>query len=164
MSDHNVSGWAWSCIGDLGEVSGGLTKNSSRSGLSNQLPYLRVANVYANELRLDDISQLGVKDTELKRVLLKKGDLLVVEGNGSIDQIGRVAEWQGQITPCTHQNHLIKIRPFTPDGRFILYWLLSADGRDEIVRVASSTSGLHTLSLSKVRCFLTPWCPLPEQY
>ena len=76
----------------------GLRKNSSKANLAITLPYLRVANVYANELRLDDIAEIGVTQAESARALLVTGDLLVVEGNGSVDQIGRVALWSGEIS------------------------------------------------------------------
>ena len=68
------------------------------------------------------------------------------------------------ISPCLHQNHLIKVR-FAISGleSFVLYWLLSPDGREQVVRAASSTSGLHTLSLSKVASLPAPVAPLPEQ-
>jgi len=39
--------------------------------------------------------KIGVLEEELERSLLLKGDLLIVEGNGSRDQIGRVAIWMG---------------------------------------------------------------------
>jgi type I restriction enzyme, S subunit len=84
-------GWCWASVEQIGEVTGGLTKNQKRDALPTRLPYLRVANVYANELRLDDLLTIGVEGSEIKRVLLQDGDLLVVEGNGSTDQIGRVA-------------------------------------------------------------------------
>ncbi|MDH5641850.1 MAG: restriction endonuclease subunit S, partial [Nitrospira sp.] len=156
--------WRWTTVGDISSVTGGLTQNSKRDGLPVQLPYLRVANVYANELRLDQVFEIGVQEGELPRVLLEQGDLLVVEGNGSLDQIGRVAVWSGAIEPCLHQNHLIKIR-FVPAaiGRFALYWLISSAGRGQITRVASSTSGLHTLSISKVQALKLPLAPLFEQ-
>ena len=105
-----LANWHWTSVGELGDVSGGITKNSSKTNLPVTLPYLRVANVYANELRLDDIAEIGVTKAESARALLVKGDLLVVEGNGSIDQVGRVAVWSGRISPCLHQNHLIKVR------------------------------------------------------
>jgi type I restriction enzyme, S subunit len=160
-----LANWRWTSVGDLGDVSGGVTKNSSKANLPITLPYLRVANVYANELRLDDVAEIGVTQAESVRALLAKGDLLIVEGNGSIDQIGRVAIWSGKISPCLHQNHLIKVR-FAISGLepFVLYWLLSPDGREHVVRAASSTSGLHTLSLSKVASLPAPLAPLPEQH
>jgi type I restriction enzyme S subunit len=157
-------GWCWASMGQLGAVSGGLTKNAKRDELPRRLPYLRVANVYANELRLDDVEEIGVADTEIERTLLRRGDLLVVEGNGSLDQVGRVALWDGSISPCLHQNHLIKVRLNDIElASWALNWLLSPGGRVEVQRVASSTSGLHTLSISKVARLPVPLCPTLEQ-
>jgi len=156
--------WVWTTLEKLGAVSGGVTKNAGRANQPHRLPYLRVANVYANRLDLNEIAFIDASEVDLKRTLLQKGDLLVVEGNGSIDQIGRVALWSGAIDPCIHQNHIIKVRFAIPNvGRFMLYWLLSPDGRREVVRVASSTSGLHTLSLSKVGSLPVCLAPLDEQ-
>ena len=157
-------GWCWASCDQLGDVSGGLTKNSTRSSFSLQLPYLRVANAYANALRLDDVEKIGLHESEVDRVLLQRNDLLIVEGNGSVEQIGRVALWDGSIDPCVHQNHIIKVRFGNGSiAHWSLAWLLSPPGRAHIVRAASSTSGLHTLSLSKVRSLPVPLCPLPEQ-
>ena len=158
-------GWRWTNMESTGVVSGGLTKNSKRNKLFQQMPYIRVANVYADKLKLEDISNIGIKESEIERVLLEKGDLLVVEGNGSLDQIGRAALWDGSISPCVHQNHIIKVR-FNPTkiGKYILLWLLSKKGRKEITNVASSTSGLYTLSISKVASLFVPFPPLAEQH
>jgi len=158
-------GWVWASIEQLGQVIGGITKNRQRGRLPLKVPYLRVANVYANELRLDDIEEIGVTETELQRVLLCPGDLLIVEGNGSRDQIGRVALWDGSIYPCAHQNHLIKIRLIEKDiAHYVLYWLLSPLGRSVIEDLASSTSGLYTLSLSKVAAVPVPLPPTSERH
>ena len=158
-------GWAWVNTAQIGEVSGGLTKNSKRDQLPDKIPYLRVANVYANKLDLKEVSEIGITESEVQRVLLKKGDLLIVEGNGSIDQIGRVAVWNDAIRPCAHQNHLIKVRSSAGiDEKYALYFLLSGEGRENIKRVASSTSGLHTLSLSKVENLPIPLCSSEEQH
>jgi type I restriction enzyme S subunit len=151
-------------VDQLGDVSGGLTQNVKREVLPLQLPFLRVANVYSNELRLDDVKSIGVSEAEVGRVQLAPRDLLIVEGNGSIEQIGRVALWDGTIDPCLHQNHLIKVR-FTPVAlaTWSLCWLLAPAGRVAIERAASSTSGLHTLSISKVQRLPLPLAPLAEQ-
>lgn len=150
--------WKWLRVENIGEVSGGLAKNSHRGECSHKMPYLRVANVYAGHLLLDEIKYIGVNENEVDKLLLKEGDLLIVEGNGSIDQIGRVAVWGGQISPCIHQNHIIKIRFADPtDSLYALYWLLSPDGREHIKKVASSTSGLHTLSISKIKKLPIPF-------
>ena len=150
-------GWVWASVDQVGLVSGGLTKNQKRKDIEIQCPYLRVANVYTNRLDLSDVHMIGVAEGELDRVLLKKDDVLVVEGNGSIDQIGRVAIWDGSIDGCVHQNHLIKIRcsEVLPSW-YVLVWCMSPAGRDYIRRVASSTAGLHTLSISKIQALPVP--------
>ncbi len=157
-------GWCWALVDQLGDVNGGLTQNSKRRDLRLQVPFLRVANVYADEVRLDTVKEIGVTEAERERTQLVAGDLLIVEGNGSIDQIGRVALWNAAIAPCVHQNHLIRVR-FEPVAlaRWTLGWLLSPSGRIAIEQAASSTSGLHTLSLSKVSHLPVPLPPLTEQ-
>ena len=164
LGDERSAEWIDTTIGDVGEVISGLTKNPKREGLPRKLPYLRVANVYANELRLDEIEYIGVADRELEKLLVRQGDLLIVEGNGRPDQVGRVALWDGSIENCVHQNHLIKVRfgsRVVP--QWALTWLLSPGGRREIEGVSSSTSGLHTLSTGKVARLPIPVPPVPDQ-
>ena len=158
------SGWFNFSLDMLAEISGGLTKNAKRGSFKEKVPYLRVANVYANELKLDEIATIGIQENEKARTLLQTNDLLIVEGNGSIEQIGRVAIWNNTINPCYHQNHLIKARcyPFVLP-KFALYFLISPMGRERIINIASSTTGLHTLSLTKVANLIIPVCSLAEQ-
>ena len=162
---RGARGWTDTQIGAVAQVISGLTKSPKREALPRKLPYLRVANVYANELRLEQIEYIGVADQELEKLLLREGDLLVVEGNGSPDQIGRVALWDGSIPDCLHQNHLIKVR-FRKEvmPQWAMTWLLSPGGRHEIEQVSSSTSGLHTLSTGKVARLPVPIPPLAEQH
>lgn len=163
-TDNLPKVWRDFYLSDLSEITGGLTKNGKRNDFEEKAPYLRVANVYANKLLLDEISYIGIQEAEKARTALKKGDLLVVEGNGSIEQIGRVAMWDGSIEPCYHQNHLIKSRTYAKvNSKYILYFLMSATGRKRIVEVASSTTGLHTLSLTKVSNLVIPYPSEEEQ-
>lgn len=151
-------------ITDFFEISGGITKNSNRNSLPMKMPYLRVANVYYNSLDLKEIKQIGVKKSEITEKLLKKDDLLFVEGNGSKDQIGRVAIWNGSIDPCLHQNHIIKGRPIgTMLSKYALFYLISGAGREQILQVASSTSGLYTLSTGKIENLRIPYCDKHNQ-
>ena len=155
--------WTWARLVQLAKVSGGATKNPMRRDLAKQVPYLRVANVYANELRLNDIQCIGVAAGEVDAYRLQAGDLLIVEGNGSIEQVGRVAMWDGSIAGCIHQNHIIKARIHDKDiARYVLNWMLSPVGRKVIQIAASSTSGLHTLSISKVQGIPVPLPPIQE--
>ena len=149
---------------DFFEISSGLTKNSKRTELPLKMPYLRVANVYYNKLDLSEIKHIGVNQSEVEKTILKKEDLLFVEGNGSKEQIGRVALWDGSIEKCLHQNHLIKgrkLKGMLP--KYALFYLISSFGRKQILDVASSTSGLYTLSTNKVRNLKIPYVELEEQ-
>ena len=97
-------GWLWVRLGNISDVSGGLTKNQKRNSLPRKMKYLRVANVYSDKILTDDVYKIGVTEGEAKKVALKVGDLLIVEGNGSIEQIGRVAVWEGELPACGHQS------------------------------------------------------------
>ena len=157
-------GWLWVRLGNISDISGGITKNQRRNNHPLKMKYLRVANVYADKILTDDVYKIGVTEGEAKKVVLEVGDLLIVEGNGSIEQIGRVAMWDGEFPACGHQNHLIRVRLATKSApRFFLQFLLSPLGRDLIVKEASSTSGLHTLSISKVSNLIVPVASSGEQ-
>jgi type I restriction enzyme, S subunit len=156
--------WLWVKIEEAFTVSGGITVNSRRSKIKTVVPYLRVANVFFNSLDLTEIKVIGASMEEVIRYRLENGDLLIVEGNGSPGQIGRVAVWDASISNCIHQNHLIRARPKLKSlSRFTLYWLMSPMGRSFIEDVSSSTSGLHTLSISKVGGLPLPLISIEEQ-
>lgn len=158
-------GWEWCRASNIGFVIGGLTKNAAkRGGHKRLLPYLRVANVYANRLDLSDLQEIGVTDSEVEKLLLEKDDLLVVEGNGSRDQVGRIARWDGSVDPCVHQNHVIKVRLGDPKvAPWALYWFLSPSGRTLIEEQARTSTGLYNLSTGKVANLPIPLPPLAEQ-
>ena len=157
-------GWIWVKLCEVSKVSGGLTKNAKRQSLEIQLPFLRVANVYFNSLNLTDMHMIGIKENEVERVRLQKDDLLFVEGNGSIEQIGRAALWNGAIENCVHQNHLIKARLSNQViPKFAVHFFCSMNGRDKIKEQANSTSGLHTLNLGKISKLELPLPPISEQ-
>ncbi len=160
-----VNRWETGKLGKVADVSGGITKNAKQNANKPLHPYLRVANVYANKLDLTDVQCIGADENEYNKTLLKKGDLLFVEGNGSKAQIGRVAIWNGEIKGCLHQNHIIKARPLEKLlSKYCMYFFLSRGGRNQIESVAVTTSGLYTLSITKVKNLELPIPSLEEQH
>lgn len=155
-------------LGDVAEIQGGLQVTLKRKTLPISVPYLRVANVHRGGLDLSEIKQMNVTDRELERTALRKGDLLVVEGHGNPSEIGRVAVWDGSITTCTHQNHLIRVR--VDESRMLPEYaesyLNSTVGRRHLLRSAKTTSGLNTISTSTVRSapVMVPQLPLQEEF
>ena len=152
-------------LSDVASITGGLTKNSNRNKMKLKLPYLRVANVSYAKIDVSEMLEIGLTEDEKAKTLLSHDDLLFVEGNGSPDQIGRVALWRNEITPCVHQNHLIKARFISHliVPCFALYYFMSQESRKQIRSKAVSTSGLYTLSVSKISNLLIPTPPLSLQ-
>lgn len=157
-------GWEWVRISDLAEVQGGIQKTQLRTPVKQHFPYLRVANVQRDALRLEEIERFELTMDELERWRLIAGDLLIVEGNGSAEEIGRCAVWTGAIDPCVYQNHLIRVRCFQQDCMaFIKLFLNAPSGAEEMKRLAITTSGLYNLSVGKIRNYAVPMAPLAEQ-
>ena len=132
--------------------------------VKNYFPYLRVGNVYRGYLNLDQIENFELCDGELERWRLKDGDLLVVEGNGSENEIGRCAIWRDEIKDCVHQNHLIRCRPIGHTASdYTLLFLNSPAGTSIMKDLSITTSGLYNLSVGKIRKISIPLPPLNEQ-
>ncbi|MFF0104711.1 restriction endonuclease subunit S [Streptomyces hirsutus] len=157
-------GWEWATLEQVAEVSGGIQKSPKRRPTQNHYPFLRVANVARGSLDLSDVHRVELFKGELERLRLRLGDLLVVEGNGSPDQIGRAAAWRGTIGDCVHQNHLIRVRP-TPglSWRYLELAWNSPAVSDQLLSVAQSSSGLYTLSTGKLKRIRLPIPPMAEQ-
>jgi type I restriction enzyme, S subunit len=157
-------GWVWARIDDCFLVTGGIQKSSRRRPLGNSFPYLRVANVQRGRLDLAEISRFELFAGELESYRLEDGDLLVVEGNGSESEIGRSARWNGEISDCVHQNHLIRCRPLGSGiEEFAMRFLNSPVGMSTMRELAVTTSGLFNLSVGKIRAIPMPVPPAAEQ-
>ena len=149
----NPFGWPLVDTGKLANVQGGLQVTSARKDLPREVPYLRVANVHRGHLLLDEIKLIRATPAEVLRTSLRDNDLLVVEGHGNPSEIGRAALWNGHITECVHQNHLIRVR-FDMSivvPAYACEYLNSAGGRRHLLRAGKTTSGLNTISVSNVR-------------
>jgi type I restriction enzyme S subunit len=72
--------------------------------------------------------------------------------------------WKAENAPCVHQNHLIRVRPSAAldPGYLELFWN-SPEASQRIQAVASSTSGLHTLSTGKLKVLPVAIPPTEEQ-
>ena len=158
-------GWVWVTVEQATEIQGGIQKQPKRSPIENAYPFLRVANVLRGGLELSEVHLIELFPGELERLRLVAGDLLIVEGNGSPAQIGRMAIWEGEIEDCVHQNHIIRARVYPGiAAQFVETYWNSPAGSAAVRSVASSTSGLYTLSVSKVGRLPIPLPPLAEQH
>ena len=158
------AGWEWVGFDQIGTIQGGLQKSPARAPKRNHFPYLRVANVRRGRLQLDELHRFELTPQELRKLRLETGDVLLVEGNGSRTEIGRCALWNGEVEDCVHQNHIIRVRLATGVlPQYVDVFLNSPIGQFAIQQAASSTSGLYTLSVNKVKRLSLPLPPTAEQ-
>lgn len=158
------TGWSLCNLSEVAQITGGIQKQPKRRPTKNAYPFLRVANVGRGTIDLQDVHEIELFEGELDRFRLNGGDLLVVEGNGSADQIGRAAVWDGSISNAVHQNHLIRVRPTKVISAQYLGLLWNSPTiSSQLKKVAQSTSGLYTLSTSKLARVRVPVPPRSEQ-
>jgi type I restriction enzyme, S subunit len=157
-------GWEYTVMNRCFGVVGGIQKQPKRTPHTNAFPYLGVANVQRGRLDLTRVANFELFAGELERLRLEPGDLLIVEGNGSADEIGRCARWSGEIPDCVHQNHIIRCRPLVPGiDAFALLYLNSPSGTETMRTLAVTTAGLYNLSVGKIKQVTLPLPPLAEQ-
>jgi type I restriction enzyme S subunit len=108
---------------------------------------------------------IGVTQDEFERIQLKKGDVLIVEGHGNINEIGRSAIWDGSVPNCVHQNHLIRVRVNEKliNNIYLDRYINSSFGRNFFTESSNTTSGLNTISTGTVKRLPVALPPLPLQ-
>ncbi|HET6479318.1 MAG TPA: restriction endonuclease subunit S [Actinoplanes sp.] len=132
--------WPMAVLKDVADIRLG-TQLQSKISDGIKLPYLRAANVQRGFLDLTDVKSMFVTKEQGERLQLIEGDLLFVEGN-SLEEVGRVAAWQGGDTTII-QNAIIRVRLSTNqlDPDFVMLWFNTSGGNEYIRRQATTTSG-----------------------
>lgn len=133
-------------LGEVATITSGVTLGPMRRSMPESVRYLRVANVQRGLLDLDEVKEIGATPAEIAAKSLRPGDVLVVEGHASVEEIGRAALWDRD-EPVLFQNHLFRVRANEAfRSKFLLEWINSERGRAYIRTVAKSTSGLNTIN------------------
>jgi type I restriction enzyme S subunit len=150
---RNDKKWQVLLLENVAQVQGGLQVSARARQEGRVVPYLRVANVYRDQLDLAEIKTLRASEDEISRTALQVGDVLVVEGHGNREEIGRSAVWSGSIDPCVHQNHIIRVRceKARVEPVYLSAYLNSAAGRRQMIGFGKTTSGLNTISTGNVK-------------
>lgn len=152
-------------IGALADVRGGIQKTPDRLAGASPVRYLTVAHVQRDHILTTDVRFFEVTTAELERWRLLTGDVLIIEGNGSSEQIGRSALFRGEIENCVHQNHVIRIRAVAErlDSEFLNAFLNSPLGQEAVQAQSRTTSGLRTLSVGRIKGIRVPVPSLEDQ-
>lgn len=165
--EHGVRMESWKTreLAECFEIVSGIQKTPARSPKDNPVPYLTVANVYRGRIDLSDIRYFEVTSKEIEKLKLQDKDILIVEGNGSGNEIGRCAIWHNELPLCIHQNHIIRMRRKTADilPEYALHYLNSEAGKSIMRERSKTTAGLFNLSAGKIKTIPLPMASLDEQ-
>lgn len=160
-------GWKQVPLGELAEVRTGLSKNAKREGPTVKRPYLRVANVQDGSLDLSDVQEIDVPISQVSRFTLKKNDLLLIEGNGNPENLGRGSLWDGQISDAVHQNHVFAVRTHSEKlllPKFLELQIQSDYGKSYFLSCAKGSTGLSSLNSTQLKEFPLLLPPVVEQH
>ncbi|MBN8491039.1 MAG: restriction endonuclease subunit S [Burkholderiales bacterium] len=162
----NPKGWPMAPLSEVAEVISGVAKGGRKlaPGEGVELPYMRVANVKDGYLDLSEIKTIEIKRTEVEKLLIRPGDLLMTEG-GDPDKLGRAALWSGEIDACIHQNHVFKVR--SNRCRVLPTYLGalagSSYGKAYFLSVAKKTTGIASINKTQLSAFPVVIPPIEVQ-
>jgi type I restriction enzyme S subunit len=148
----------------VGEIVSGVTLGRPIDAGARRVPYLRVANVKDGYLDLSSVYEIEGTSSEIGRLRLRGGDLLLTEG-GDPDKLGRGCVWAGQIPDCIHQNHIFRVRfdQGKVDPAFVSAQVGSAYGKAYFLSRAKRTTGIATINRSVLTNFPLLLPDLSEQ-
>ncbi len=99
---------------------GKMLQSFPKSNVDEFKPYLKAQNIQPNGVNIDQVESMWFSPDECKKLLLKKGDVLVSEGG----DVGRSAIWNSELDECYIQNAINRVRPkYVNDSRYFLYWM-----------------------------------------
>jgi type I restriction enzyme, S subunit len=153
-------------LGHVCRLQGGFTVDGSRDvgGDVVTRPYLRVVNVQAGRVNLEDVAEVTVPRSVAAGSRLRAGDVLMTEG-GDLDKLGRGTVWYGEIEDCLHQNHVFALRPEPGklDGDYLALITQSMHGRCYFESTGVKTTNLASTNSNKILSFPVPLPDLDMQ-
>ena len=158
--------WHITKIRNFVSIRSGITLGKQYPAGTQLIPrsYLRVANVKAEYLDLNDVATIMVTKEEAKKYALSPGELLMTEG-GDRDKLGRGTIWNGEIPECLHQNHVFAVRVNEKYmlTEYLSYLTASPVGRVYFDITAKKTTNLASTNSTTILQFTVPVPSLEEQ-
>lgn len=126
---------------------------------------LRIPNITENGITLDDIKSSNFSDTEVAKLCLREGDILLIRSNGSIDLVGRSAAVSAKEEGLLFAGYLIRVRLDREKAHpaYVNFWLKSPLTRQAIELAARSTNGVNNINSEEIRSLIFTAPPLSEQ-
>jgi len=129
------------------------------------LGVLRIPNVVEGVVSPDDLKYASFSKEEREDFRLRKGDLLLIRSNGSVNLVGKCALIMYEDEEYLYAGYLIRLRPKATviASKFLLYCLSSSSLREQIESLAKSTSGVNNINAQEIKSLSIPLPPIDEQ-
>lgn len=155
--------WRLDTVGGAGLVELGRQRHPDWHTGPNMRPYLRVANVFEDDIRLHDLKEMHWPDQTFERFKLRPGDVLLNEGQ-SPEFLGRPALYRGTPAEVAFTNSLIRFRArgdVLPEFALLVFRRHMHAKRFQ--RESRITTNIAHLSASRLKTVEFPVPPVSEQ-
>ncbi|SOU02048.1 Type I restriction enzyme StySPI specificity protein [Xanthomonas arboricola pv. fragariae] len=114
---------------------------------------LRIPNIGDRGIVLRDMKSSDFSETEIKKLELMKGDIVLIRSNGSVELVGKSALVSEKEQGLLFAGYLIRIRLDQAKSipEFVNYWLKSPAIRQVIEQIARSTSGVNNINSDEIK-------------
>jgi type I restriction enzyme S subunit len=138
------------------DVRYGTSRASSDRGWGN--PVLRIPNVVGDRLALTDLAFVELPPSDVERLSLVDGDLLLVRTNGNPHYVGRSVVFRSpDERTWVYASYLIRVRlksGLLPE--FVNVYLGLERGRRELLRRVTTSAGNHNINSNSIRLLRLP--------
>ncbi|UIZ14416.1 restriction endonuclease subunit S [Streptomyces sp. R527F] len=150
-------------MSEAGVAISGQQKTPAASLAPEQHPYLRVANVFDDEIDLSDLATMNFSSEAREKYRLKSGDVLLCEGQ-SRELVGRAAMYRGELEELYFQNSIIRFRPhkeILPEYALLVFRAYQKEGI--FSQIAKATTNIAHLGLNRFKSLPFPVPPRAVQ-
>ncbi|WP_147123855.1 hypothetical protein [Nocardia neocaledoniensis] len=142
----------------------GVSKSPRNRPDRHPRPYIRVANIQKWGLDLSDVREIDVPPNNFPAVRISSGNILICRNN-SLELVGKAAMWRGEISECTHDDHVFRLEVNIDalDPRYVNAYLATPVARTWFQARAQMTTNLAGIAGDAVTTFPIPIPPLHIQ-
>ena len=167
---RNPKGWKVNLLGELTkDMKYGTNCKSDEIKTEGSIAIIRIPNIQPGFIDYCDLKYSKLPEDELKKVKLKKGDLLFVRSNGNPDYIGRCAYFNSDNIVAAYASYLIRVRLLKSDKvlpLFVSFIFNYKSYRSRVLREARTTAGNYNLNTQGLKGFeiIIPPITLQNQF
>ena len=162
--ENSLNQWLDTTIGELTtEIRYGTSKKCDYEPQAT--PVLRIPNISDGQIRHKDMKFAEFDNSELKKLALSEGDILVIRSNGSLSLVGKTALVSEKENGFLFAGYLIRLRmkQGIANPKFISLHISSPSVQDVIEITARSTSGVNNINTEEIKALEISLPTLEEQ-